>query len=356
MSKRDYYEVLEVEKTADAATLKKAYRKLALKFHPDRNPDDPSAEEKFKEASEAYAVLNDADKRAVYDNYGHAGLEGRGGAGFNDMGDIFTSFQDIFGDLFGGGGFGFGGGRRANPNAPSRGADIRAEMSLTLEEAAFGCQRDLDLSHPTPCESCEGRGGEVSTCASCGGRGQVAQKRGAFVLSTACPTCRGTGAKVVKACETCEGAGQTQLERKVRITIPAGVDTGQTLRLTHQGQAGSRGGPSGHLYVTAVVAPHDRFQRDGYDLLHELHVSFPGAALGTEVEVPALKEGDPPFKVKVPKGTQPGDARIVRGAGIPRLDGRGRGDLINVVQVDVPRDLSKKAKKLVEELERALKD
>jgi molecular chaperone DnaJ len=354
MSKRDYYEVLGVEKDADASTLKKAYRKLALQFHPDRNPDDPTAEDKFKEASEAYGVLNDTEKRAVYDRFGHAGLEGRGGgAGFQDMGDIFSSFQDIFGDLFGGGG-GFGGGRRQNPNGPTRGSDLSMQIGLTLEEAAFGVQRDLDLKHPTPCGACEGRGGEVSTCTACSGRGQVGQKRGAFVFSTTCPTCRGTGQKVVKACEKCKGRGSEELERKVRISVPAGVDSGQTLRLTNQGQAGTRGGPAGHLHVTVVVEQHERFQRDGYDLVHELHISFPEAALGTDVEVPALKTGEPPVKVKIPKGTQPGDARVVRGAGIPRLDGRGRGDLINVIQVDVPKELSSKAKKLIEELGKAL--
>jgi molecular chaperone DnaJ len=357
MQKRDYYEVLMVEKSADGSTLKKAYRKLALEFHPDRNPDDPTAEDKFKEASEAYAVLNDAEKRAIYDRFGHAGLEGRGpggGGGFQDMGDIFSSFQDIFGDLFGGGGGGGFGGRRQSPNAPARGADLRTEIGLTLEEAAFGVQRELDLRHPTPCDDCHGRGGEVATCTACGGRGQVGQKRGAFVFSSTCPTCRGTGAKVVKACEKCNGRGEQDLERKVRVSIPAGVDTGQTLRLTNQGQAGTRGGPAGHLHVTVVVEPHDRFQRDGYDLVHQLHVSFPEAALGTNIEVPSLKTGDPAVKVKIPKGTQPGDARVVRGAGIPRLDGRGRGDLINVIQVDVPKDLSSKAKKLIEELGRAL--
>jgi molecular chaperone DnaJ len=347
MSKPDFYELLGVSKGASEAELKKAYRKRALELHPDRNPDDPAAEEKFKQCAEAYEVLSNSEKREIYDQYGHAGLQG-GGAGFNDVGDIFSHFQDIFGDLFGG--FG-GGGRRQSPTAPMRGADVRAEIVLTLEEAAFGVQKELDLSHPQPCETCHGTGadgGKVETCKTCRGQGQVARQRGAFVMSSACPDCRGQGVLAEKLCTECRGHGEVKNDRKVKLSVPAGVDTGQTLRLPNQGQSGRRGGPNGHLYVNVSIARHARFERRESDLVHRLHVSFPEAALGSKVEVAGL-DGNP-ISVRVPAGTQPGEILTQRGAGIPRLDGRGRGDLVCVVQIDVPKELSPKAKKLIEEL------
>lgn len=350
-TRRDYYEVLQVERSASATEIKKAYRRLALELHPDRNPDDPTAEERFKEASEAYAVLSDDQKRGVYDQYGFDGLKGGGGAGFGDVQDIFSHFQDIFGDFFGMGGGGFGGGRRGR-TGPARGADVRAVVSLTLKEAAFGVQRVLELNHPGPCGDCDGSGakdGKLTTCHVCGGRGQVAQQRGAFVLSSPCPSCRGQGQMPAEPCAECAGSGEVDQERKVKVNIPAGVDEGQTLRLAQQGQAGKMGGPAGHLYVTVDVEPDERFQRDGYDLLHELHVSFPQAALGAEVDVPTLEEK--PQRIRVPAGVQPGDTLLVEGLGIPRLDGRGRGDLIAQVQVDVPKELSDRARELLEELQ-----
>ncbi|MEO0321630.1 MAG: molecular chaperone DnaJ [Myxococcota bacterium] len=359
MAKRDYYEVLGVEKTADERTLKKAYRKRAMELHPDRNPDDPQAEDAFKEAAEAYQVLSDSQKREVYDRYGHAGLEG-GGGGFQDMGDVFTHFQDIFGDFFGGGGGGFGfGGRRARPDAPQRGADVRTVVDLTLAEVVFGTEKEVDLAHPTPCEACDGsgaEGGRFTTCGSCRGAGQVGTRRGAFVLQTTCPTCGGQGRLAEEACTVCGGSGEQPTERRVKISVPAGIDEGQTLRLAGQGQAGRNGGPSGHLYVSVRVARDEHFERDGFDLVHPLRISFPQAALGTLRDVPSLADDGEPTSIEVPAGVQPNDTLVVRGAGIPRLDGRGRGDLVCVVQVDVPKKLSARARTLIEELATSMEE
>ena len=358
MAKPDYYEVLEVSREVSTVELKKAYRKKALELHPDRNPDNPEAEEKFKLCAEAYAVLSDPQKRQTYDRFGHAGLGGAGAPGFGDIGDVFSQFQDIFGDLFGGaGGFGFGGfgRRRRDPNAPSRGADIRTDVSLSLREAAFGTTKDIDLSHPSPCGACEGTGakdGELQSCQTCGGRGQVARAQGAFVLTTTCPTCRGRGSEATEACGECSGAGQVETERVVKIHVPGGVDTGQSLRLSGRGQEGARGGPPGDLYVTVHVESDEDFERRGFDLVHRLAVSYPQAALGAKVEVPALEEeGDAVQTLKVPAGTQNGETLLIRGAGVPRLNRRGRGDLICVVEVEVPKKLTREQKRLLKELE-----
>ena len=360
MSKSDYYEVLEVHREVTVIELKKAYRKKALEFHPDRNPDDPEAEEEFKICAEAYSVLSDPQKRQLYDRYGHAGLGGAGAQGFGDIGDVFSQFQDIFGDLFGGGGgFGFGGfgRRRRDPNGPARGADIRTDVSMSLREAAFGAAREIDLSHPSPCEACHGtgaKGGEVETCATCGGRGQVARAQGAFVMTTNCPSCRGQGTQAKDACEECEGVGHVDLERVVKVNVPGGVDTGQSLRLSGKGQEGVRGGPAGDLYVTVHVEADEDFQRDGFDLVHRLAVTYPQAALGAKLEVPSFEEDeDATQTVKVPSGTQPGATLIVRGGGVPRLNGRGRGDLICYVEVEVPKRLSREQKRLLKDLDRS---
>ena len=365
MAKADYYDVLGVDKGASEAELKKAYRQKALELHPDRNPDDPDAEEQFKLVSEAYAVLSDADKRRLYDQFGHAGLGGGGAApGFQDIGDIFSQFQDIFGDMFGGGGFGGFGGlggfgrRRADPNAPARGADIRAEILLTLREAAFGIKKEIPLVHPSPCDACRGTGakdGELEACGTCGGRGQVARSQGAFVLTTTCPTCRGQGVFAQDKCETCHGQGETRVERDVKISVPAGISAGQSLRVAGKGQEGRRGGPAGDLFVTVRVEDDPVFERDGYELVYPLHVSYPQAALGAKIDIPAFEEEqDAQQTVKVASGTQPGDTIVIKGAGIPRLQRRGRGDLICVVQVDVPKKLSREQKKLLKELDETL--
>lgn len=357
MAKPDYYQVLGVSREVTVTELKRAYREKALELHPDRNPDDPDAEEEFKLCAEAYSVLSDPQKRQMYDRFGHAGLGG-GAPGFGDIGDVFSQFQDIFGDIFGGG-FGFGR-RRRDPNAPARGADVRTDVTLSLREAAFGATREIDLSHPSPCEPCQGTGakdGKLEGCATCGGRGQVARAQGAFVMTTTCPVCRGRGMQATEHCPECEGGGQVDLERVVKINVPAGVDTGQSLRLSGKGQDGMRGGPAGDLYVTVHVEPDDDFQREGSDLVHRLSVTYPQAALGAKVEVPALEEEEEATQtLKVPAGTQPGETLVIRGAGVPRLNGRGRGDLVCVVEVEVPTRLSREQKRLLKELDGTFDD
>ncbi|MCA9601748.1 MAG: molecular chaperone DnaJ [Polyangiales bacterium] len=353
MAKRDYYEVLGVTREASAAELKKAYRRMAMEFHPDRNPDNPEAEDKFKEASEAFEVLSDAEKRATYDRFGHEGLRGGGYGGVGNVEDIFSHFQDIFGDLFGGG-FGFpGGGRRAR-RGPTQGADLQTAVELTLKEAAFGIEKEFPIRHAVPCETCSGKGGKREHCTTCGGHGQVATARGPIMFTTTCHACGGRGERLVERCDDCKGEGAKPKERKVKVTIPAGIDDGQTLRLAGQGEPSMNGGPAGHLYVRVHVEQDERFQRDGFDLVHELHLSFPDAALGGTVSVPTLE--DDPEEIDVPAGAQPGDTMVIEGAGIPRLDGRGRGDLVTVLHVDVPKKLSRKAKKLIEELKAELKN
>jgi molecular chaperone DnaJ len=351
MAKRDYYEVLGLERAASEQDIKRAYRKLALELHPDRNPGDAQAEEKFKEASEAFQVLSDAEKRAAYDRFGHAGVSGQA-QGFQDVSDIFSQFSDIFSDFFGGSPFRGAGGRRSGPQ---RGADLRTVVELSLRDAAFGVKREVSLSHPGPCQTCDGSGeasGKRSVCTRCNGAGQVTHARGLLVVQTTCPGCRGVGSVVTDPCKNCHGTGRVELDRTVKVTFPAGIDDGQTLRVPGQGLSGTQGGPAGHLYVDVQLQPDPRFQREGFDLLHPLHVSFPQAALGAELEVPSLE--DEPVKVKVPAGVQPGDPVIVRGRGIPRLNQGGRGDLICVVQLGVPKKLSRKAKKLLDELQEEL--
>jgi molecular chaperone DnaJ len=352
MAKRDYYEVLGLERSATLVDVKKAYRKLALELHPDRNPGDAHAEEQFKEASEAYGVLCDPQKRGLYDQFGHRGLQGQG-QGFSDVQDIFSQFSDIFSDFFGGGSpFG-----RRTRNAAERGADLRTSIRLTLQEAAFGLKKEIALTHPGPCPTCDGsgaEGGKRKTCPRCQGTGQITHSRGFVLLQTSCPNCQGMGSTVETPCTQCRGSGNVELQRTVKVTFPAGIDHGQTLRVPGQGLAGRMGGPAGHLYVEVTVEPDARVAREGYELIHEVTLSFPQAALGAEIEVPMLD--DTSVKVEVPAGTQPADTVVVRGKGVPRLNGDGRGDLHVVVNVQVPRRLSSKAKKLLKELEESLRD
>ena len=347
MSKRDYYEVLGVERTATEIEIKRSYRKLALELHPDRNQGDAASEEKFKECSEAYAVLSDSDKRATYDRYGHAGLQGAG-QGFGDVQDIFSRFSDIFSDFFGGGSP-FGPGAR---RGPQRGADLRTVVRLPLKEAAFGAKQEVPLRYPGPCSSCAGsgaEGGKRAICPRCKGQGQVAHSRGPFLLQTTCPGCQGMGSIAETPCRACRGTAQVEIERSVKVTFPAGIDDGQTLRVPGQGLPGAQGGPAGHLYVDVQIEPDPRFERDGSDLVHAFKLTFPEAALGTDIEVPSL-DGEP-VSVKIPAGIQPGETVVVRGKGIPHLNRGGRGDLVVVVQLGVPDKLSRKARKLLEELQ-----
>jgi molecular chaperone DnaJ len=349
-AKRDYFEVLGVERSASEQDIKRAYRKLALELHPDRNPGDAEAEEKFKEASEAFSVLSDADKRATYERYGHAGLQGSG-QGFSDIQDIFSQFGDIFADFFGGGQF-----RGARRGGPQRGADLRTVVRLSLKDAAFGAKQDVALHYPGPCSSCEGsgaEGGQRVVCPRCRGAGQVAHQRGPFLMQSMCPSCHGAGSTVEIPCAQCHGSGQVEVDRSVKVTFPAGIDSGQTLRVLEQGLPGQKGGPAGHLYVDVQITPDERFERDGSDLVHAFELTFPQAALGAEIEVPNL-EDDATTTVQVPAGVQPGDTVVVPGLGVPHLNRGGRGDLIVLVQLGVPKKLSRKARKLLEQLQTEL--
>lgn len=351
MAKRDYYEVLSVTRTSATVEIKKAYKKLALELHPDRNPGDATAEERFKEASEAYQILSDEKKRAVYDQHGHDGLRGAGPSGFHDVQDIFTQFQDIFSDFFG------GGGSRGRRDGPQRGSDLRTVVSLTLREAAFGVKKEVELAHPDHCGTCHGTGakdGARVPCQRCGGHGQVAHQRGMFIMQSTCPSCQGAGSTITDPCTECKGRGEVQVERMVKVTIPAGIDQGQTLRVPEQGISGLRGGPRGHLYVSVEVEEHEHFQRDGFDLVYPLTISFPDAALGTETTIAGLDEEK--VTITVPAGIQPGETVVVRGAGVPHLNSKARGNLITVVQVQVPKKLSSNAKKLLKELAASLKE
>jgi len=333
--KRDYYEVLGVERSVDGAELKRAYRKLAMELHPDRNPGDKESEARFKEASEAYQVLSDPQKRAHYDRFGHAGPSGGFGGGFHDVGDIFSAFSDIFGDIFGGR---MGGGARG----PARGADIEVRLALTLAEAFSGVTKEVKVLRRAPCGKCGGTGAAAGTapevCQHCGGRGQVMHSQGFLMISTTCPVCRGEGRVVRKPCGNCDGSGVEHQEEALQVTIPAGVEDGSTLRLVGRGEAAPKGGrDAGNLYVILRVQSDERFERDGADLHAEIAVSFPQLALGDTVEVPTL---DGEGAVEIPPGTQPGETLALRGRGMPRIDGRGRGDIIAHLKLVVPSTLS----------------
>lgn len=343
-TKRDYYEVLGVDRSAGDSDLKKAYRKLALKFHPDKNPGDQAAEEKFKEAAEAYEVLRDANKRQIYDQYGHQGLEGSGFSGFGGFEDIFSSFGDIFEDFFG-----FGGGRRSGRRV-NRGADLRYDMQLTFMEAAFGTEKKIDVEKAEACTECKGSGAEpgtgAETCPQCGGSGQVGRSQGFFTVRTTCNHCRGQGQVIANPCKGCRGHGKVLSQKKVSVRIPGGVDNGSRLRLTSEGEAGAYGGPHGDLYVFIHVEAHDFFKRDDTNVLCQIPISFVQAALGDTINIPTLKgETD----LEVPKGTQPGDLFRLRGEGIPSLRNGHRGDQIVQVNVKTPTNLNKKQVSLLKE-------
>ncbi|MFQ5893940.1 MAG: molecular chaperone DnaJ [Nitrospinota bacterium] len=339
VAKRDYYEILGVRRDASDEEIKKAYRQMALKYHPDRNPGDEAAEDRFKAASEAYEVLRDTEKRALYDRFGHDGLERTGFTGFTGFEDIFSHFGDIFEDLFGFGAFGgFGTGRRAGV---ARGADLRYDLEIPFEEAALGTERVIAFERAGACSACDGArcapGTYPDTCPTCGGRGAVTRSQGFLSLSTTCPDCQGAGQVIRHPCETCRGTGLTTEEKTLTVQVPGGVENGSRLRLAGEGEPGPGGGPSGDLYVVLRVEPHPFFERHGDDLLCIVPISFPQAALGAEVEVPTLNGTE---KVKVPRGIQNGKVLTIRGEGAVSLRGRRRGDLHVQIHVQTPTDLT----------------
>lgn len=347
MSKRDYYEVLGVESGASEAELKKAYRRKAMKYHPDRNPDDKDAEDKFKEANEAYEVLSDADKRAAYDRHGHAGVDPQmGGAGGFGGGNFSDVFGDVFSDFFGGGG-GRGG--------PQRGSDLRYNMELDLEEAVRGTTVNIRIPASVDCKTCKGTGAKKGTspvtCTTCNGMGQVRMQQGFFAVQQTCPRCHGAGKMVTDPCGDCHGQGRVEEEKTLSVKVPAGVDTGDRIRLSGEGEAGTLGGPAGDLYVVVNVRPHAIFQRDGRDLYCEVPISFADAALGGELEVPTLSGR---VKLKIPEGTQTNKLFRLRGKGVTPVRGGGVGDLMCRVAVETPVKLNKRQRELLEEFRESL--
>ena len=352
MSKRDYYEVLGVEKGASEAELKKAYRRLAMKYHPDRNPDDENAEEKFKEATEAYEVLTDANKRAAYDQYGHAGVDPNMGGGSGGFGGGGANFSDIFGDVFGDI-FGGGGGR--GRSSVQRGSDLRYTLELDLEEAVRGTTVTIRVPTLVACETCDGSGAKKgttpTTCTTCGGHGQVRMQQGFFSVQQTCPRCHGTGKMITDPCKDCHGNGRVEKQKNLSVKVPAGVDTGDRIRLAGEGEAGVNGGPAGDLYVVVSVREHKIFQRDGKNLYCEVPISFVDAALGGELEVPTL---DGRVKLKIPEGAQTGKLFRLRGKGVTPVRGGSAGDLLCRVVVETPVNLTKRQRELLEELRQTL--
>lgn len=343
--KRDYYEILEVNKNASETEIKKAYRRLAIQFHPDKNPGDKEAEEKFKELSEAYAVLSDAEKRATYDRFGHAGLNNSGGfgGGFSGAGFDFSDvFGDIFGDIFGGG--------RQQRGRGRRGDDLQYNLEISFEEAAFGVEKSIDIPYNKACTTCKGSGAkpgtDAKTCPTCRGAGQVRFQQGFFSVSRPCNQCNGEGKVIESPCSDCRGTGNVRDRKTLSVKVPPGVETGNRLKVSGEGGQGAKGGNNGDLYVALSVKPHPIFVREGNDVICEIPVSFTQAALGTEVEVPTL---DGKVSVKIPEGTQSGKIFRLKGKGVPVLQGYGRGDQHVVVKVETPTNLSKRQRELLEE-------
>jgi molecular chaperone DnaJ len=349
MSKRDYYEVLGVDKDTDDKDVKKAYRRVAMKYHPDRNPDDPDADEKFKEATEAYDVLMDAEKRAAYDRFGHAGVDpsmGGGGFGGGGGGNFSDIFGDVFGDIFGGGG-GRGG--------PQRGSDLRYTLDITLEDAVKGTTVEIRVPSLSACEKCDGsgakKGSSAATCGTCGGAGQVRMQQGLFQVQQTCPTCRGRGKTITDPCNACHGQGRVEKTRTLSVKVPPGVDTGDRIRLSGEGEAGPDGGPPGDLFVQMSVRAHNIFERDGKNLYCEVPITFVAAALGGELEVPTL---DGRVKLKIPSETQTGKLFRLRGKGVKPVRGGSVGDLLCRAVVETPVKLNKQQKALLEQFQESL--
>ncbi|WP_186646220.1 molecular chaperone DnaJ [Fluviispira vulneris] len=346
-TKRDYYEILQVSKSASADEIKKSYRKLAVQYHPDRNPGDKAAEEKFKEAAEAYEVLSDPAKRQRYDQFGHAGLNAGGfggGAGFGNVDDVFEHFGSIFEDLFGMGGSSrrSGGGNRAR-----KGGDLRYDLRISFKESVLGTEKKIQIPRKSACGTCEGsgaaKGTKPVTCSTCRGQGQVAVQQGFFTYASTCPDCNGSGKRISTPCGDCKGSGFQTKSSNINVKIPAGIDTGMRLRVGGEGEGGVNGGPAGDLYVFIEVEPNHLFKREEFDLVYSLKVGVAQAILGTEVMIDCFEEE--PRKIEIPAGIQPGQRLVVHGAGIPKLEkyGRGKGDLIIEVNVEIPTKINKEA-------------
>jgi molecular chaperone DnaJ len=348
MTKKDYYEILGVKPTASEEEIKKNYRKIAMKYHPDRNPGDKKAEEQFKEAAEAYEVLSDKQKRDIYDHYGHEGLSSTGFRGFSGFDDIFSHFSDIFEDAFG-----FSSVRGRSHSFVRTGADLRYDLKISFLDAAFGLTTTIELEKLATCHECQGTGAapgtSPETCRTCQGRGQVIQSSGFFTISSTCPQCGGHGKLISKPCNTCKGMGQENIKKNVQLKIPAGVETGSRLRLRGEGESGDHGGPSGDLYVFLHVEEHKYFTRSNDDIICRVPISFVQAALGATIEIPTLQDNE---KIKIPKGTQTGKTFRLKGKGIPHVRGFGRGDQIIDIFVQTPTELSKKQEELLREFDR----
>jgi molecular chaperone DnaJ len=346
---RDYYEILSLRRNAENGEIKKAYRKLAMKYHPDRNPGDKEAEAKFKECTEAYEVLSDQRKRQIYDAYGHDGLKNSGYSGPGNFEDVFSSFGDIFGDIFG-----FGGGRaQARRNGPIPGNDLRYDLPISFMEAVHGATKEIKITKKDTCWTCEGSGCRPGysreNCPSCGGRGQVIRSQGFFQVSSTCPHCNGEGQIVTEPCGDCDGRGLVDKTKTVSLKIPAGVDTGAKMRLTNEGEGGRRGGPAGDLYVILYVEEHEFFKRDGDTIVCSLPVPMVKAALGTEIEVPTIHGKK---TLSIPAGSQSGDLFTLEKEGVPSLRGRGRGDMIVELQVMTPTNLCKEQKDVLKDFDK----